>query len=72
MSKIRELTWDYQIPTPQSLYALQSDWNHTILTKFNQIWTTYRSFNIVPVVLKNPNKFKGIIEGLVFYNKKLI
>ena len=70
MKKIKELNWNYQMPEPTPLYAYQEDWNQTICTKLNQIWATNRPFDTVPVVLKVPNKFKDIIESLLFYNKE--
>ena len=70
MEKIKELNWNYQMPIPVVLYDAQPDWNQTIVTKLNQIWATNRPFDVVPVAITVPNKFKDIIESLMFYDKE--
>ena len=66
--KLKEATWDYQMPKPVPIYGLQTDWNQTIVTKLNQIWATNRPFDGL-VKMTIPNKFKPIFESLLYYDQ---
>lgn len=56
--------WNYKLPIPQPTWDAQTDWNQTLITKFNIL-----SINIHErITIKAPNKFKKLIESLEYYN----
>jgi len=64
--------WDYKHPDYAHSYAeadMQTDWNQTLVTQFNLIKASLRAAEIEnDGIINVPEKFRGIIESLVFFN----
>lgn len=56
--------WDYKLPIPQPMWDGQTDWNQTLITKFNMLSVGVHE----TILIKVPNKLKPIIESLAFYD----
>jgi hypothetical protein len=56
--------WNYNQPIPQPLWDAQTDWNQTLVTKFNFLSVGVKG----RVLIKVPKKFKNLIESLLFYD----
>ena len=57
--------WNYKLPIPQPMWDTQTDWNQTLITKFNMLTVGVHEKTLIKV----PNKFKSLIESLEFYDK---
>jgi hypothetical protein len=55
----------YETELNGNYYGDQTDWNETIVTKFNQLSIDTNGHNTIRV----PNKFKQIINNLVYYSQ---
>ena len=56
--------WNYKLPIPQPMWDAQTDWNQTLITKFNMLSVGVHEKTLIKV----PNKFKLLIESLEFYD----
>lgn len=56
--------WDYKLPIPQPMWDAQTDWNQTLMTKFNMLAVGVHEKTLIKV----PNKLKSLIESLEFYD----
>ena len=56
--------WIYNMPS-NNYFGEQTDWNQTLLTKFNQLAVDMP----YPLKIEVPNKFKELIESLGYYNE---
>lgn len=56
--------WSYAPPT-QRLWATQTDWNQTLIVKFNELSRDVHEIVMVEV----PNQFRELIESLEFYDE---
>lgn len=58
--------WDYKLPEIESWFELQTDWNQTLITKFNSLSVGVHEKTHIKV----PNKFKPLVETLSFYDSE--
>jgi hypothetical protein len=56
--------WNYKLPIPQPMWDAQTDWNQTLITKFNMLSVGVHE----KTVIKVPNKLKSLIESLEYYD----
>lgn len=56
--------WDYKLPISQPMWDAQTDWNQTLITKFNMLAVGVHEKTLIKV----PNKLKSLIESLEFYD----
>jgi hypothetical protein len=56
--------WNYKLPIPQPMWDAQTDWNQTLMTKFNMLAVGINE----EIIIKVPNKFKPLIDSLEFYD----
>jgi hypothetical protein len=51
--------WDYKLPIPQPMWDAQTDWNQTLMTKFNMLAVGVHEKTLIKV----PNKLKSLIKS---------
>ena len=56
--------WNYKLPIPQPMWDAQTDWNQTLMTKFNMLAVGVHE----KILIKIPNKFKTLIDSLEYYD----
>jgi hypothetical protein len=56
--------WDYKLPIPQPMWDAQTNWNQTLMTKFNMLSVGIQQKTLIKV----PNKLKSLIESLEYYD----
>ncbi len=56
--------WNYKLPIPQPMWDAQADWNQSLITKFNMLSVGVHEKTLIKV----PNKFKPLIESLMYYD----
>lgn len=67
----KEFEWSYKPPVTSENFDTQTDWNQTLITKFNQIVTDeFIDYDVETHQFFVPRKYQSLIESLEFYNKE--